>query len=337
MNTIYLVLIEALFFSGALFLTYRLTSSRNKQKLKKLQDEHDDLHHLLQTEKETKDQLISHACSKEMLIRLVDQSPNAIMLMDADGNILYVNQGFENMYEYSFDEFTRALGKNYRQTSFSPNVEQRLRTIRETKQPIRYEAPNITRTGRSLWTQTALMPILDEKNEITHLVTIDTDIHQRVVKSDNLVRETERLNQQLDQLVEQFSLMGTDFKNLFVSIGDLYLLIDKTDSILKFIKEISDKTRILGFNASIEANRAGSHGLGFRVITNEIVEISAKTIDSINQINHILSEINTKQQELMGRKESSEFMLKEHQNIFSELKKEVIEIETSIEEFKSLA
>lgn len=269
--------------------------------------------------------------------RLVDQSPNAIMLMDPDGNIISINEGFTKMYEYTYAEFVNALGHNYRKTSFSPDVEQRLSTIARTKQPIRYEALNITKTGKPIWTQTALMPIIDKDGKITNLVTIDTDIHPRVVKSDRLIKEMEELNARIDNLAGQFKLLDQDFRNLFQSISDLYVLIEKTDQILRFIKEISDKTKILGFNASIEASRAGEHGRGFRIITNEIVDISEKTIFSIRQINEILENIKDKQNEMMVHKDDSENRLTDYQEIFSLLKKEVIEIEESISEFKSMA
>jgi len=229
------------------------------------------------------------------------------------------------------------LGSNYRKTSFSPNVEQRLTTIARTKQPIRYEALNITKTGKPIWTQTALMPILNQDGLITHLVTIDTDIHLRVIKSDSLIKQMEELNSRIDNLAGQFRYLEQDFENLFQSISDLYLLIDKTDQILRFIKEISDKTKILGFNASIEASRAGEHGRGFRIITNEIVDISEKTIFSISQINEILNNIKDKQNELMVHKDDSENRLTAYQEIFSLLKNEVVEIEGSISEFKSMA
>jgi len=273
----------------------------------------------------------------EMFERLVGQSPNAIMLMDPDGNIISLNEGFTKMYEYTYPEFVNALGSNYRKTSFSPNVEQRLTTIARTKQPIRYEALNITKTGKPIWTQTALMPILNQDGLITHLVTIDTDIHLRVIKSDSLIKQMEELNSRIDNLAGQFRYLEQDFENLFQSISDLYLLIDKTDQILRFIKEISDKTKILGFNASIEASRAGEHGRGFRIITNEIVDISEKTIFSISQINEILNNIKDKQNELMVHKDDSENRLTAYQEIFSLLKNEVVEIEGSISEFKSMA
>jgi PAS domain S-box-containing protein len=283
------------------------------------------------------EQKLGYYSSFELFAHLVSQSPNAIMLMDKDANIKWINKGFSDMYEYTFDEFTAALGKNYRQTSFSPDVQHRLDFIEQTKQPYRYEALNVTRTGRSLWTQTALMPILDQNGEITNLVTIDTDIDQRVTKSDNLVSEMEKLNSQIDNLSIQLKGLDNEFRNLFQSIVELYALIDKTNEILQFIKAISDKTKILGFNASIEANRAGESGNGFRVITNEIIDISDQTVASIKEIKLIVDSIQSKQNELINRKLDSENSIKDYHEDFDLLKKEVASIKSAISEFKSLA
>lgn len=273
----------------------------------------------------------------EVFARLVLQSPNAIMLMDGDGNILSINKGFSQMYEYSYDEFIGRLGRNYRQTSFHADVEYRLNWVKEHKQPFRYEALNVTKHGNELWTQTALMPILNNEGEVTHLVTIDTDIHQRIVKSDDLITEMESLNIKIDHLAKQFKFLENEFNSLFQSITELYELVNRTEEILTFIKEISDETRILGFNASIEAARAGEHGKGFRVITNEIIDISEKTIQSIGQIKHIVESITVKQDELMMKRDGSETLMVAYHQVVSIMKKELKEIELSIAGFKSLA
>lgn len=280
---------------------------------------------------------INKCRESEILSTIVRQSPNAIMLMDSDGNIESINEGFSKMYEYSFEEFVGRLGKNYRLTSFSSDVEFRLNWVKEHKMPFRYEALNVTKSGKELWTQTALVPLLDQTGNVTHLVTIDADIHQRIVKSDNLITELESLNTKIDHLARQFKHLENEFSNLFLSITELFQLVQRTEDILSFIREISDETRILGFNASIEAARAGEHGKGFRVITNEIIDISEKTIQSIGQIKNIVDSISIKQDELIVRRDDSETRMTAYHQVVSIVKKEVREIEIAISEFKSLA
>jgi len=272
-----------------------------------------------------------------ILADLVIQSPNAIMLMDDDGNILWINEGFTRMYEYNYTEFTRALGKNYRQTSFSPNVEERISYIRRFKRPYRYEALNITKTGKKLWTQTALVPILDKKGNIRNMVTIDTDIHQRVTMSDELVYKVDSIIDSFEGLRRQLTVFQHELDNLYHSIDQMYALIERTDQILAFIKEISEKTKILGINASIEAHMAGENGKGFRVIANEIVSISHHTLERISQISGILESIRKQQAFLLAQKDGSAQTFGNIMGTLGEFQTDLRHIESSIQEFKSLA
>jgi PAS domain S-box-containing protein len=272
----------------------------------------------------------------DKLARIVNHSPNAIMLMDAEGKLLYVNQGFEQMYEYSLDQFIKVRGNNIRKTSFNPAVIERIERCIRTRKPVKYEAINITRTGKEIWTQTALLPIIDDNNNVDGLVTIDSDIHNRIVLGDNLIVKLEDINAKIDRMSRQFEVLVSETTSLFESINQSKLLIEQTDQIIKFIKEISDKTKILGINATIEASLAGIHGRGFRIIANEIVNISNITIHSVSQIGGLLNSVGSKQEQLIKEKATSEETIIEHEKLMSLLKNQIIEVEASLSELKSL-
>ncbi|MDA3818782.1 MAG: methyl-accepting chemotaxis protein [Prolixibacteraceae bacterium] len=273
----------------------------------------------------------------QLLARLVEQSPNAIMVMNSDGDIRLINEGFSRMYGYTFNEFITELGSNYRQTSFSPDVQARLDSVFEACKPYRYEAPNVTKDGRRIWTQTALMPILDDDGMITHLATIDTDIEQRVEMSDKLVEEVERLNEKIDLIAGEFKNFSDEFNRVFFTIGELYAAIAKTDGILRFIKDISAQTRLIGFNASIEAGRAGEYGHSFRVITNEIVDIAQRTGLRVQQINDVFDSIKLEQGVLDDEKQKAGENMKILGEKLNVLKRELYSIEEAITGFKSLS
>ncbi|MCF8363645.1 MAG: PAS domain-containing protein [Prolixibacteraceae bacterium] len=272
-----------------------------------------------------------------LLSRLVEQSPNAIMIMNSDGDIQLINEGFSRMYGYTFNEFITELGHNYRQTSFSPDVQSRLDSVFETCKPYRYEAPNVTKQGQRIWTQTALMPILNDEGNITHLATIDTDIDQRVDMSDKLVAEVERLNEKIDLIAGEFKNFSDEFNRVFFTIGELYTAIAKTDGILRFIKDISAQTRLIGFNASIEAGRAGEYGQSFRVITNEIVDIAQRTGLRVQQINDIFDSIKSEQGVLDNEKQKAGENIRILEERLGTLKRELCSIEEAIAGFKSLS
>ncbi len=76
---------------------------------------------------------------------------------------------------------------------------------------------------------------------------------------------------------EEYQKYTLQFKNL----------IDQTQTIkrqMNDISEISERTNLLSFNASIEAAHAGKLGAGFRIIANEVKKLSENTKKATDKI-----------------------------------------------------
>lgn len=67
--------------------------------------------------------------------------------------------------------------------------------------------------------------------------------------------------------------------------------IKRVSEVGDFIIGISTQLKLLSFNASIEAARAGQAGRGFAVVADEMTEMSEKTKEGMDRISSILSEI----------------------------------------------
>jgi methyl-accepting chemotaxis protein len=106
------------------------------------------------------------------------------------------------------------------------------------------------------------------------------------------------------RLRNESDLFNKDLKSLSGTIQDVFSTLDSHMADLKTVSghigeiagdigEISEQIRILSFNASIEAARAGAAGSGFRIIAGEIKRLSSDTENRLAEIRKMLSETRT--------------------------------------------
>lgn len=269
----------------------------------------------------------------ERLSIVATQTENAIMIMDADGNIEWVNDGFTRLYGYTYEEFIKALGSNIRDTSFSDAIEERLYTCQKLHKPVFYEALNITKTGKSIWTHTSLTPILNQKGELTYLATIDSDISKRKESSDELLQAIDRLSHRINHLNEKQNQLVAQTSRMMDSVEEANLMLANSASLTHFIKEISDKIKILGLNASIEAasmnysGKGNSRNNGFRVIASEIIKLSDDSKMQTNKIATTMQQLESSLGFLNQNKESFNEYSDTFFKTLSEVRKELLTVE----------
>jgi methyl-accepting chemotaxis protein len=68
--------------------------------------------------------------------------------------------------------------------------------------------------------------------------------------------------------------------------------LEKTNEIVKFIKTVSDQTKMLGLNAAIEAARADANANGFNVVADEIRKLADETGSSVKEITVFIDNLN---------------------------------------------
>ena len=85
-------------------------------------------------------------------------------------------------------------------------------------------------------------------------------------------------------------------------------LQEKTKAVSEFtniIYNISNQTKMLALNASIESARAGEAGRGFAVVSDQIRQLAEQTRESTEQITRIVEELNENADEVMGSVQNS--------------------------------
>ncbi|MGN0729029.1 methyl-accepting chemotaxis protein [Treponema sp.] len=153
----------------------------------------------------------------------------------------------------------------------------------------------------------------EESNALRELSESDKKLSENAGELIKNFKRTEEDSEQVFKAFEDFA-KGVDKveknnSNLKSSIENFGEQIHKIMKHMDDISEISERTNLLSFNASIEAAHAGSAGVGFRIIANEVKKLSentkkasdeiAKTVIALQSKLEILSEQSRQNSELL--------------------------------------
>ncbi|MCK4662638.1 MAG: tetratricopeptide repeat protein [Bacteroidales bacterium] len=112
----------------------------------------------------------------EKLSIVASETDNGVMIMDAEGKIEWLNEGYTKMLGYTLNDLLKEKGDNLLKVSAYKNIKDVFRSIYNSKNPKIYESENITKSGEKKWVQTTITPILNNNKEIRKLISIDSNI-----------------------------------------------------------------------------------------------------------------------------------------------------------------
>ncbi|MFZ9001217.1 MAG: methyl-accepting chemotaxis protein [Bacteriovoracaceae bacterium] len=122
-------------------------------------------------------------------------------------------------------------------------------------------------------------------DEMTAMLT-QTEVNVRqTIDMTTLSREqSAEATYALDAMLEAMEeIEGSNIK-----LAEIENLMDKIHEKTEVINEIVAETRLLSFNASIEAARAGSHGKGFAVVAEEIGKLASMSGKAAEEITNLI-------------------------------------------------
>lgn len=218
------------------------------------------------------------------LSAVVQKTGNAVLIMENDGKVEWVNDGFTELYNYNIFNLNEAYNWNLIDAPFNKQMKEMAnRAIRE-KTSLTFESVIKSRDNDDIEVQTTLTPLVDNSGRVRKLIAIDTDIRR--------LKSAERQLKQLVAMKDKFfSIIAHDLKNPFNSLmGVSQLLIDKYDKydnekVLKFIESIhsvSKQTYDLLINL-LEWSRSQTGNMEFsfdRLSLKEIADQSIQLLQS---------------------------------------------------------
>ncbi len=169
-----------------------------------------------------------------------------------------------------------------------------------------------------LLSQSAYDAYVSKQNN-TGLTSLNQALYKKVDEAGSLVRRTEK---SLNMLKDAYSELNNIAQNTSAEIS-------KTTDTLKQIQDIALNTKILGFNASIEASRAKEAGKGFGVIAQEVRSLAETSKASADNIQKAMNNIDTHSKTIVDN-------ISDTQNIVTTCFEDIAKFEELLDEIKNM-
>jgi len=138
-------------------------------------------------------QLVQANNELEKLSIAARETDNAVIIMDAEGNLEWVNDGFKRIYGATLETMISHRGPNLLKASFNPDIHNIFKTCSETKKSIIYDVEMVRVLGEKKWLQSTLTPVLDPGKNIKKMVVIDSDITRLKRSEEELIKKSREL------------------------------------------------------------------------------------------------------------------------------------------------
>jgi methyl-accepting chemotaxis protein len=122
------------------------------------------------------------------------------------------------------------------------------------------------------------------KTVASHTTNTQKAIEIASLETNSGANKANLANKKIDLLASQIEIVSGEIEKLEKQSKAI-------NNVIKLINDITLKTKLLSFNASVEAARAGAEGKGFAVVAHEIGEFANETKSSTEVITSITNEL----------------------------------------------
>lgn len=182
----------------------------------------------------------------EKLSLIAEETDNAVRIMDARGEIVWINKAYTRFYGYTLKEVKQIEKYSLLGNTNNADIKSIANVWFGNKEATTYESLHRKKNGETIWVQTTLTPILDDNRELLKMIAIDSNI-SRVKEAEEKIRNTNRdITESIiyakniqDTIMRSFDDFKTYFPESFcfykpksIVSGDFYWFSEKNNKII---------------------------------------------------------------------------------------------------------
>lgn len=134
------------------------------------------------------------------------------------------------------------------------------------------------------------------------------DVSDSSRQANDLSREGQKI---VDQTIKQMDRIQTTTNDANQITHRLNQKLKEIDQIIALINSISSQTNLLALNAAIEAARAGKHGAGFLVVSDEVRKLAEETKAATQEVGSLITEIQKESESSVLKAEQGQLAVEE--------------------------
>ncbi len=157
---------------------------------------------------------------------------NSLIIIDNKGQIVWVNEGFEQLYECGLDEFRERFGQNVFDPNDSSVTADAMKRCVELGEHVAYESVWVTKSSKRKDIQTAITPIYDVEGNFSKIIAIESDITDLREAERALSEKHENLLSIMEHLKEANRLLDEQRQEIENQKSSLEEEKNKSDALL---------------------------------------------------------------------------------------------------------
>jgi len=154
--------------------------------------------------------------------------------------------------------------------------------------------------------------------------------------SNNSQRHARNSQQLMQDNRAAISQLSNQLDQTTAAIANLADESRKVGSILNVIQGIAEQTNLLALNAAIEAARAGDHGRGFAVVSDEVRSLSLSTQNATEEINQLINRLQTQADDAVKAMELGHRQMDQNVNLTREVEGALDQVAEEIDRITQL-